>query len=169
MTLNRLIMVLVLLIVLMVALMTANRAKAHTVSCSVFENCRHYHRKYKRIVRHKKRRTRHVKRRKAEPTRVYAYRRREREDDRIDCKDTVRVVGDARPTEDAARSDAESAWMRATRWKYGALYLSLPNAKHYEIRCSRDSITEIVGQTMMRCELKARPCNPPFESREDKR
>lgn len=168
MTLNRLLLILVLLIALMFALMTANKAKAHTVSCSVFENCRHYHRK--RVVRHKKRRKRHVKRRaKPEPTRVYAYRKREREEDRIDCKDTVRVVGDARPSEDAARQDAESAWMRATRWKYGALYLSLPNAKHYEIRCSRDSITEIVGQTMVRCELKARPCNPPFESREDKR
>lgn len=105
---------------------------------------------------------------KREATRVYGYHREDRRTDSVSCKDTVRVVGDARPNEAAARDDAEAAWMRETRWKYGALYISLPNARDYAIRCSRDSITEIVGQTMQRCELMARPCNPPFQSRDDR-
>lgn len=103
----------------------------------------------------------HKRRRKPE---VRAYVRRE-EDDGVHCKPTVRVVGDARPTENGAREDAEAAWMRETRWKFGAMYISLPSAKKYQIRCGRDSITEFAGAVMVRCELMAQPCNVPFESR----
>lgn len=111
-----------------------------------------------------KRPRKHVHKRKATPQ-VRAYVKRDDDHDGVSCKPRVRVVGDARPSESGAKDDAEAAWMRETRWKYGALYLSLPNAKDYQIRCGRDSITEIVGQVMVRCELMAQPCNPPFESK----
>lgn len=116
-----------------------------------------------RRVHRKPERKRHSHKRRRKPE-VRAYVRRE-EDDGVHCKPTVRVVGDARPTENGAREDAEAAWMRETRWKFGAMYISLPSAKKYQIRCGRDSITEFAGAVMVRCELMAQPCNVPFESR----
>jgi len=99
-------------------------------------------------------------------TRVYGYQREER--DSVTCKDTIQVIGDARPTEAAAKDDAEAAFMRATRFKYGESWMSVENARGYAIRCARASITEIVGATMHRCEIKARPCRAPFQSRDDR-
>jgi len=87
------------------------------------------------------------------------------ETDKVSCKDKLTVIGDSRPTKDGAIGDAEAAWMRATRWKYGESWIEIGNARGYEIRCNRASITEIVGAVMQRCELRAQPCRPPFESK----
>lgn len=113
---------------------------------------------------------RHAKPRRKPEVRAYVKRERnhthEREDDdRISCKPEIVVIGDARPSESSAREDAEAVFMRSVRYRYGESYLSIANARDYASRCARASITEIVGQVMTRCEIKARPCSVPFESR----
>lgn len=95
---------------------------------------------------------------------VKAYVKRE-DDDAIKCKDMVVVIGDARPSVSSAKEDAESVFMRTVRYKYGESWMDVQNARDYASRCARASITEIVGQVMTRCEIKARPCRAPFESR----
>lgn len=107
---------------------------------------------------------------KAKPKRrkpqVRAYVKREREDDDgVRCKETLVVIGDARPSESGARDDAEAVFMRASRFRHGEAWMDPRNARDYAVRCARASITEIVGQVMVRCELKAKPCRPPFESK----
>ena len=147
-----------LILLALITYMLALKANAHSIPCGgLFEptcaSVRHYH---KRRVYRKKRRHRKPQ--------VRAYQRRER-DDGISCKDRLTVIGDARPTRGGAVSDAEGAFMRAARFRHGESWMSVDNAKNYEIRCARASITEVVGTTMMRCELRARPCRPPFESK----
>jgi len=158
-----LLMGLVLLALISFFMLMASNARSHTIPCGgLFEptcaSVRHYH---KRRVHRKKRR------RKPE---VRAFRRREkwvdRDSDRVICKDSVTVVGDARPSRAAAVSDAEAVFMRTVRFKHGGeAWMNIEAAKDYQIRCTRASITELVGQVMTRCELKARPCKPPFESK----
>lgn len=97
--------------------------------------------------------------------RAYVKREREHEDDGIRCKETLTVIGDARPSEQGAREDAESVFMRASRYRHGESWMDPKNARDYAIRCARASITEIVGQVMVRCELRAKPCRPPFQSK----
>lgn len=106
---------------------------------------------------------RHHKKRHRKPE-VRAYVKRE-DDDGVRCKDMLTVIGDARPSEQGAREDAEAVFMRATRFRYGESWMTIENARDYAVRCSRASITEIVGNVMIRCEIKARPCRPPFQSK----
>ncbi len=139
--------------------------------CDIFNNCwnepdaqphRVYRKRYRKprvrgyIKRHRKPEVRgYIKRHSDEDRDV------ERNDDRT-CKSLLTVIGDARPTLASAREDAEASFMRATRFKYGEAWMELTNAKDYQIRCARASITELVGQTMQRCELAARPCRQPM-------
>jgi hypothetical protein len=115
-----------------------------------------------RKVHRKRHKHRHRRKRRAE---VRGYVQRETDSDGVKCKDTLTVIGDARPSEDGARDDAEKAFMRAARFRHGESWMSIENARDYAVRCSRASITEIVGQVMHRCELKAKPCRPPFQSK----
>ena len=106
---------------------------------------------------------RHKKRRRKPEVRGYS--RREDANDGISCKDVLTVIGDARPSEEMARDDAEKTFMRAARFRFGESWMSVENARDYAIRCSRASIAEVVGQVMHRCELMAKPCRPPFQSK----
>ena len=74
------------------------------------------------------------------------------------CKPLVRVVGDQRPSEDAAKEQADKAWMQEVRFRYGERYMLTTQAKDLRYACSRSSIGELVGQTMQRCEIIAQPC-----------
>lgn len=74
------------------------------------------------------------------------------------CKPLIRVVGDQRPTEEGAKEQADKAWMQETRFRYGERYMQMNQAKDRRYACSRSSIGEIVGQTMLRCEVIAQPC-----------
>lgn len=74
------------------------------------------------------------------------------------CKPLIRVVGDQRPTEEGAKEQADKAWMQEVRFRYGERYMLTTQAKDRRYACSRSSIGELVGQTMLRCEVIAQPC-----------
>jgi len=159
----------VLVLLALITYMLALKANAHQITCGgLFEptcaSVRHVHkRRYRKPRRHK-----HKHRRRRPEVRAYVRRDKwvERDTDRVICKDSVTVVGDARPSRAAAVSDAESVFMRTVRFKYGGeAWMNIEAAKDYQIRCTRASITELVGQVMTRCELRAKPCKPPFESK----
>lgn len=147
------------LIVLAAASVWALTAQAKPVKvCNIFDHC--WIEDDGKTAVHRKRHA-NKKRRKPE---VRAYVKRD-DDDGVRCKDVLTVIGDARPSEQGAREDAEAVFMRATRFRYGESWMTIENARDYAVRCSRASITEIVGQVMVRCELRAKPCRPPFQSK----
>lgn len=142
-----------------IVLVLAVRAEAKTVRiCNPFGDCWLEERGDAVRTRPK----RHVKKKRKPEVRAYVKRE---DDDRVVCKDVVTVIGDARPSESQARDDAESVFMRSVRYRYGESWMDPRNARDYASRCARASITEIVGQTMVRCELRAKPCRAPFESK----
>jgi hypothetical protein len=79
------------------------------------------------------------------------------------CLDTVRVVGSQWVAEEGAEDSAKKAFMEEVRWRHGESFMSIDNARDYEKRCSRSSVGEAVGQTLVRCEIAARPCRPPMK------
>lgn len=152
-----LLLMLVLLALIGAMLLLARNGQAHTIRCGPFDalDCgQHVH---KRTYRKPK-----PKRARRKPQ-VRAYVKKD--DDGVQCKDLLTVIGDARPSEKAAREDADAVFMRAVRFRYGESWMEIENARDYAVRCARASITEIIGQTMVRCELKARPCRGPFQSK----
>ncbi|WP_333790653.1 hypothetical protein [Sphingorhabdus sp.] len=80
------------------------------------------------------------------------------------CLTPVRVVGSQWATEGGAEESAQKAWAEETRFSYGEAYMDLANAVGYQKRCARSSIGEVAGQTLMRCEVDAVPCRPPFSA-----
>jgi hypothetical protein len=106
-----------------------------------------------------------------EPTRVYGYTRRD--DDRGDCKPTIRVVGQQALSVDSAKKEANEAFAAMTRFHHGEKYLDLANARRVTYTCSRSSIKEAgtsvttLGQSFTRCEIEATPCRPQRD-REDR-
>jgi hypothetical protein len=106
-----------------------------------------------------------------EPTRVYGYTRRD--DDRSDCKPTIRVVGQQALSVDSAKKEANEAFAAMARFHHGEKYLDLANARRVVYTCSRSSIKEAgtsvttLGQSFTRCEIEATPCRPQRD-REDR-
>jgi len=78
------------------------------------------------------------------------------------CLPPVRVVGSQWATESGAEESAQKSWAEAVRFSHGEVYMQLDQAIGYQKRCSRSSIQEVVGQTLIRCEVDAAPCRPPF-------
>lgn len=144
-----------------IVLFLADRAKAEMTD--QWGHQRYEAPRHKHVTKKRMRHTHKRHRRKRAPA-VKAYVKRDIED-QVACKEMLTVIGDARPSRNTAQEDAEAVFMRATRFKYGEAWMSVENAQGYAIRCNRASITEIVGQTMVRCELRAKPCRPPFESK----
>jgi hypothetical protein len=105
-----------------------------------------------------------------EPTRVYGYTRRD--DDRGDCKPTIRVVGQQALSVDSAKKEANEAFAAMTRFHHGEKYLDLANARRVTYTCSRSSIKEAgtsvttLGQSFTRCEIEATPCRPQRDREE---
>lgn len=155
-----------LVLLALISYMLALKANAHSIPCGglVEPTCasvRHYHKpRYRKPVRHKKRRKPQVR----------AYQRRSDEDD-VKCRPMISVVGSQFVTPAGATSSAEKAFMERARYTWGESYMDVDNAKDYAIRCSRSSVGDvgikgIAEAVFYRCELKARPCRAPFESRE---
>lgn len=96
---------------------------------------------------------------------VRAYVKREDDEDRVKCYGIVRVVGSQGITVEQAEDSARKAWAERVRWAIGEAAMSIDASQDYAKRCSRSSIGEALGQTFVRCEVQARPCRPPFESR----
>lgn len=121
--------------------------------------------KARRHVHRKRHKHRHRRKRRAE---VRGYVRRDREDedrDRVKCYDAVRVVGSQWASEAGAEESAQKAWMERVRWSIGEAAMSMTAAEGYEKRCSRSSVGELANQVLHRCEVRARPCRPVFQSK----
>jgi hypothetical protein len=78
------------------------------------------------------------------------------------CLSPVRVVGSQWATADGAEESAQKAWAETVRFNHGEAFMQLDQAVGYQKRCSRSSVGEVVGQTLIRCEVDAAPCRPPF-------
>jgi hypothetical protein len=78
------------------------------------------------------------------------------------CLSPVRVVGSQWATADGAEESAQKAWAETVRFNHGEAFMQLDQAVGYQKRCSRSSVGEMVGQTLIRCEVDAAPCRPPF-------
>lgn len=100
--------------------------------------------------------------RKKKPLRYYAAPTHEKEEWR--CLDHVRVVGSQWVGAEGAEDSAKKAFMEEVRWRFGEAFMDVANARDYEKRCSRSSVGEAVGQTLIRCEIAARPCRPPMSA-----
>jgi len=109
-------------------------------------------------------RHRHHKKRRHRPE-VRGYVRRDEEEDRVKCYDSVRVVGSQWATEDGAEESARKAWMERVRWSIGEAAMSIEAAEDYSKRCSRSSVGEVANTVLHRCEVQARPCRPVFETK----
>jgi hypothetical protein len=79
------------------------------------------------------------------------------------CYPTVQVVGSQWKDEDGAEESARKGWMEAVRWRHGEWAMDIGNARDYAKRCSRSSVGSVLGETLHRCEVAARPCRPYFE------
>lgn len=81
------------------------------------------------------------------------------------CLAPVRVVGSQWATEGGAEESAQKAWAETIRFNHGEAYMDLANAIGYQKRCGRSSVGEVVGNTLIRCEVDAAPCRPPFTAK----
>ncbi len=90
---------------------------------------------------------------------------------RPSCAQTqLSVVGDASITEDGAKAQAEQSWTREVRWRYGAAYGDLSNARNLNWECGRSSVRNIPGTTrplQFTCDISAVPCRAQ-KQREEK-
>lgn len=81
------------------------------------------------------------------------------------CWPALSVVGDASLTHDGAQAQAEQSWIREVRWRYGAVYLDLRNARDIRWRCGQSSVRRIGDAPLQQtCEIVARPCRAPLEN-----
>lgn len=133
-----------------------------------------------------------------EPTRVYSYIQREREDERGDrrvdrgrcARDEethkpiwLEVLSTEHQSEEAAREAARKAWMARAQWDVGGAYMNLDEAQDVRWRCGPSNahdtasgrISEAVGTVTgkggqnVRCSVVARPCKGPRESDRSRR
>jgi LmbE family N-acetylglucosaminyl deacetylase len=79
------------------------------------------------------------------------------------CYSAIRVVGSQWKDEEGAEESARKGWMEAVRWKHGEHAMDIGGARSYVRRCSRSSIGSVLGETLHRCEVEAKPCRPKFE------
>ena len=86
------------------------------------------------------------------------------EDDRgFRCQEPVRGVGTEWIGQEGALKAARKDWMERVRYDHGERFIDMTNDREEVSRCSRVSIGEVAGQVMYRCEIVARPCQPPME------
>jgi hypothetical protein len=102
-----------------------------------------------------------------EPTRVYGYTRRDDDrDDRGQCREIRRSIGQQALSVDSAKKEANDMWSASVRFHLGERFMDLANARNVEYVCSRSSIKEAgasittLGQAFTRCEISAVPCSP---------
>jgi hypothetical protein len=141
----------------------ANPARATDWDWSMSGDSYHSHRQK---PRRKKTYTRRSYDNSYDRERVRGYRSVEQEDQddfRICAPGPVRGLGTQWLAQDGAMDAARKDWMERTRYDLGESYLDLKNAKDFVSRCGRVSIGEAMGQSMMRCEIIARPCKGVFE------
>lgn len=147
------------------AILIASVAKAEG---SDYRDGRWYRQEYRRVHRQQHRRYY----REPDPIRYYAPPRERYDDERDDrqqCKEIRKAVGDQHLSIDGAKREANNAWAATVRFHIGEKFLDLSNARRIEYVCSRSSIKEAgtavttLGQAFHRCELSAVPCAPVSE------
>jgi hypothetical protein len=137
----------------------ANPAKATDWDWSMSGDSYHSH---QQKPRRKKTHTRRPYDNSYDRERVRGYRSVEEDDDLRICAAPVRGLGTQWVGPEGALEAAKKDWMERTRYDLGESYLDLKNAKDFVSRCGRVSIGEALGQSMMRCEIVARPCKGEF-------
>lgn len=98
--------------------------------------------------------------------RVAAWVRHREQAELLRCRSIVTAVGDQALTDEGAKTEANKAWAASARWSYGEKVISIQFAENITYQCGRSSIGSVAGQTFHRCEVKARPCEPPVISGE---
>jgi hypothetical protein len=86
--------------------------------------------------------------------------------DLLRCRSIVNAVGDQALTDEGAKTEANKAWAQTARWSFGEKVISIQYAEDITYQCGRSSIGATLGQTFHRCEIRARPCEPPVTSGE---
>lgn len=96
-------------------------------------------------------------------------------DDRIDidpvvCRPYIAVVGSQFVTKNGAEDSAIKAWQEQVRYEHGERFMNWDGADKQQVRCVRSSVGELGSKAFdmtvkfYRCEVKGRPCMPPFET-----
>ena len=110
--------------------------------------------------------------REREPTRVYAYERRD-DDERYrtgsECRDMRRVVGDQHVSIAGAQAEADKAWAQDVRFHLGERYMDVRHAADVDYECTRSSVGQTLGQVFHRCLIRAKPCRAPKVQQEGER
>jgi hypothetical protein len=102
-------------------------------------------------------------------TKVYGY-TREKETDPVVCRPYISVVGSQFVTKGGAEDSAIKAWQEQTRYTHGERFMDWSTAENQQVRCVRSSVGELgvkafdLTAKFYRCEVKGKPCMPPFES-----
>ena len=125
-------------------------------------------------ARERARERRRAKRRHRKATRVLGYRKYEA-DERIDvdpvvCRNYLAVVGSQYVTKNGAEDSAIKSWQEQVRYEHGERFMNWDTAENQQVRCVRSSIGELGSKALdmtvkfYRCEVKGKPCQPPFET-----
>lgn len=86
---------------------------------------------------------------------------RQSREDWMRCRAKMTAVGDQFASEDGAKSEAVKAFSQAARWAYGEKLMNIEHAQGVTYQCNRSSVGSVMGATMHRCEIVARPCEAP--------
>jgi len=102
-------------------------------------------------------------------TRVLGF-RQEIETDSVVCRPYISVVGSQYVTKNGAEDSAVKAWQEQVRYEHGERFMSWESADKQQVRCVRSSVGELGSKALdmtvkfYRCEVKGKPCMPPFET-----
>jgi len=120
-------------------------------------------------ARERARKHRRHKRRHRDATRVLGF-TRAIDEDPVECKPYIAVVGSQFVTKNGAEDSAIKSWQEQVRYQYGERFMAWEGADKQQVRCVRSSIGELGSKALdmtvkfYRCEVKGRPCMPPFET-----
>lgn len=116
-----------------------------------------------RAARRKSRKHHHHK-----STRVLGF--HHEETDSVVCRPYISVVGSQYVTTQGAEDSAIKAWQEQVRYEHGERFMNWESADKQQVRCVRSSVGELGSKALdmtvkfYRCEVKGRPCMPPFET-----
>jgi hypothetical protein len=94
----------------------------------------------------------------------------EDEADPVTCRSYIAVVGSQYVTKNGAEDSAIKAWQEQVRYEHGERFMAWESASKQQVRCVRSSVGELGSKALdmtvkfYRCEVKGKPCMPPFES-----
>ncbi len=106
-----------------------------------------------------------------EPTRVYGYARRDRDDEYgggVECKGSLRATGDDKLQQENAEVSAQERWALQVESRIGGIYSDIRYAAGIRTTCVKrvpGTLSErgqaALGVRHFLCEVEARPCRAP--------